>query len=91
MDQAAIEVSAALAGVRRRARLLEESRGEWSWRDLSVLLPLGLAVYLGLSNPSEISDSTLGLILFVSGIGAWQHNRLRARVDALSKLLAEVA
>jgi hypothetical protein len=58
MDPHAIEVGAALAGVRRRARLLEESKA--------------------------------GMVLFVSAVGGWQHDRLRRRVDAMSKLLIEI-
>jgi hypothetical protein len=90
MDPHAIEVSAALAGVRRRARLLEDSRGGWAWRDLAILPLLALATYLMFSASDEFSNATFGAILLVSGLGAWQHDRLRRRVDALSTLLTEI-
>jgi hypothetical protein len=40
--------------------------------------------------PDWPGDSVFGLILSVSVIGGWQHRRLSARVDALTKLLAEL-
>ena len=90
MDQTQIEVSAALANVRRRARLLEDSRGGWSWRDLGVMVPLAMSIYLIFSGSAEVSQSTVGLILLATVIGAWQHHRLRVRVEAMSRLLTEI-
>jgi hypothetical protein len=55
-----------------------------------VLLPLGVAIYFGLSDSAEISRSSLSLIMFAPIIRGWQHHRLRMRVDALSKLLTEI-
>ena len=90
MDQTQIEVSAALANVRRRARLLEESRGGWSWRELGILLPLGMSFYFMFAGSAEVSESTMGLIMFVAVIGGWQHHRLRVRVEAMSRLLTGI-
>jgi hypothetical protein len=38
-DQIPHEINAALAGVRRRARLLDQASARWSWRDLQVAEP----------------------------------------------------
>jgi hypothetical protein len=91
-EQSATDVSAALAAVRRRARYLAEVEGSWTWPEATNLVVLvGIAVYLiyqGAPNPP--GNATFGLVFLVSAIGGWQHRRLKARVEALTKLLSEI-
>jgi hypothetical protein len=89
-DPTPIEVSAALAQVRRRASLLDQASGNWSWHELWLFVPLGFSIYLGLSGADQVGSGTAGLILFGATLGGWQYHRLRARVDALTKLLTEI-
>jgi hypothetical protein len=86
------EVSAALAAVRRRARYLAQAEGSWSWSEaLYLLLPLGIALYFIYKGaPDWPGDGMFGWVFLVAVIGGWQHRRLQARVDALTKLLTEV-
>lgn len=93
IEQTSADVSAALAGVRRKARHLAQAEGSWSWTEfVHAAVPASLAVYMIFSHADEStwSASTLGLLLLVSVIAGWQHRRLKARVDALTKLLTEV-
>jgi hypothetical protein len=91
-ERTTAEVSAALAAVRRRARYLAQSEGSWSWSEaLNLLIPLSVAGYFIYKGyPDWPGNSVFGLLLFVSVLGGWQHRRLRARVDALTKLLTEL-
>jgi Zn-dependent protease with chaperone function len=90
MDKTAIDVSAALAGVRRQARLLEEARGTWSWRELTFLPLFVVATFWMWSGSDDFSNSAFGSVLVVATVAGWQHQRLRTRVDALTKLLTEI-
>ena len=85
------EVSAALAAVRRRARYVAEAQGSWSWSEaLSLVVPVDIALYFIYKGAPDLSgDGLFGIVFLVSAIGGWQHRRLRARVDALTKLLTE--
>ena len=85
-----VEVSVALAPVRRRARLLEEARRpapwtEWFW----LVLAISVSGYLILSD-DLISNSSVGYILLLSAITGFQIRRLQSRVDALTKILTEI-
>jgi hypothetical protein len=90
-DHVTAEVSAALARTRRRARYLEEATGLGPW---SHLVSAGISVIVGswliVSSDSDLSLGTVGLIVVFSSIGGWQYHRLTTRVNALTKLLAEV-
>ena len=89
-DQTPADVSAALASVRRRARLLSQAEGNWSWTDaVSLTIPAAIALYLVFTAETE-SWSLLGFVLLSSAIGGWQLRRLRTRVEALTKLLTEI-
>ena len=86
----AIEVSAALAGVRRRARLLAEAQGASHWTEwLSVSLGVGAAAYLIFIDEVH-STSGAGFALLVSAIVGTQLRRLQKRVDALTGLLRDI-
>ena len=91
-ERTTAEVSAAMAAVRRRARYLAEAEGSWSWSEaLNLLVPLGVAVYfIYRGAPEWPGDGVFGFVLLVSVIGSWQHRRLGARLDALTKLLTTV-
>ena len=86
------EVNAALAAVRRRARYLAEAEGSWSWSEvLNLLVPFGVAGYFTLKGAANWpGEGLVGLVLVVSAVGGWQLRRLRARVDALTRLLTEI-
>jgi hypothetical protein len=90
-ERTSAEVNAALAEVRRRARHLAEAQGSWSWSEaLSLVVPVGIALYFIYKGAPDLSgDGLFGIVFLVSVIGGWQHRRLRARVDALTKLLTE--
>ena len=85
-ERTAADISAALAGVRRRARYLEEAgRWSWSWSALIQLaVPLALAIYMIASSDGEIPRATLGLVLLVSAGAAWQIRRLHSRVEEIT-------
>ena len=90
-ERTTAEIGAALAGVRRRARLLEQAWGAWSWRELWYPLTLviaGILVVWGLDD--DVSRGTLGLILVVATLAGWRLHRVNARVDALRDLLTEI-
>jgi len=92
-EPTATELSTALAGVGRRARYLAQAEGSWSWSEvLNLLVPLGVAAYfIYKGSPEWPGDGVFGLLLFMSVLGGWQHRRLKTRVDALTRLLAEIA
>jgi hypothetical protein len=92
VERTTAEVSAALAAVRRRARYLAEAEGSWSWSDaLNLIVPSGFALYFIYKGAPDLTgDGLFGLVFLASVIGGWQHRRLRARVDALTKLLTEI-
>ena len=83
------EVSAALARTRRRARYLEAAEPGWMHL-LSAAISVAIGIYLIGSSDAEVSRGTVGLVMILSSFGAWQYHRLATRVEALTKLLAEV-
>jgi len=92
----AAEISAALAGTRRRARLLELASGRHSRWQLCFALVMAVAGCvlgwrsIGEVSIDEVSRFTIVLfIMLVVGMGVG-FNRLQRRVDALTKLLAEI-
>jgi len=91
IEQIPADVSGALARVRRRARYLADAEGSWSWGEFVPVVGFAaLAVYLIVWREPEWSPGTLGPLFLVSAIAGWQHSRLKRRVDALTKLLAEI-
>jgi hypothetical protein len=86
------DVSAALSTTRRRARYLAKAEGEWTWSEVAQLaFQMAMAAYfLYRGAPNWDVAPIFGLILFVSAIGGWQIRRLRARVDALTRLLSDI-
>jgi hypothetical protein len=89
-ESSPVEVSMALASARRRARLILAAEGGWSWHQLWFALPLAWGAYLLLGGPETFSDTTTGLLLVVFAAGGWQHQRLSARIEALTKLIADI-
>ena len=91
-EETSSDVSAALASVRRRARYLAEAEGSWNWSEVAnfaVLIGIaGYLMFLGAPNPP--GNFTFGLVFLVSATAGWQNRRLKARVDALTKLLSEI-
>lgn len=92
-EQSAADVSTALAAVRRRARYLADAEGSWNWSEATNLVVMvGIAVYLIYQGASNLpGNATFGLVFLVSAITGWQIRRLKTRVDALAKLLSEIA
>ena len=91
VGQVASEVSAVRARARRRARYLEEATGPGPRSHLvSAGVSVAVGILLVVSGGGEIPLGTLGFLALLSSIGGWQYQRLNARVNALTKLLAEV-
>ena len=89
-ELSAIEVSAALAGARRRARLLDEAQGASHWTEwLSVSLGVAVAAYLIITDEVH-STSGAGFALLLSAVAGTQIRRLQKRVDALTRLLRDI-
>jgi len=88
-DKAAIEVNAALNAVRRRARYLALAEGSWSWPEVvsgAALISWGLYMVAR----GAFDTPGLGAAFFLTAAaGGWHYQRLKTRVDALTKLLAE--
>lgn len=85
-----LQVSAALAGVRRRARLLAEAQGASHWTEwLGIALGVGAAGYLILSDEAS-STNGAGFALLVSVVVGARLRRLQRRVEALTQLLRDI-
>ncbi|MEZ5316211.1 MAG: hypothetical protein R2752_02310 [Vicinamibacterales bacterium] len=82
-------VSAALARSRRRARLLEQAEDS-GWGD--VVAPTVFLAAAANAFFFDTMDASLTAAVVLTALGGllWQQRRLRARVNALTRLLAEI-
>jgi CDP-diglyceride synthetase len=87
----AAEISAALAGIRRHSRLLEQASGRQSWWGFTFTAAFAVgACATGWYLVDEVSPGIFALFIVLALAVGVADNQLQRRVDAITRLLAEI-